>query len=237
MKHDGHTVLLTTHYLDEAEQLCDRIAIIDRGRVIAVGRAARADGAVGGDADGVARRRRSRSRAQRFEAVARIVDGLQGDGSPLALPERAASTARVAALMRSARSAQHRSHRAARAEGVARRRVPRAHGRAHERPLFSRLAVSLRAALPEQDGADLQLSVPDDLPARVLGALSLRNAAARPAHGRAADGHHPRRRLLRPADDDGQRAGARRVAALSADAGLDRPASSRARSSRAICCC
>ena len=37
MKRDGHTVLLTTHYLDEAEQLCDRIAIIDRGRVIATG--------------------------------------------------------------------------------------------------------------------------------------------------------------------------------------------------------
>ena len=37
MKQDGYTVLLTTHYLDEAEQLCDRIAIIDRGRVIATG--------------------------------------------------------------------------------------------------------------------------------------------------------------------------------------------------------
>ena len=37
MKRDGHTVLLTTHYLDEAEQLCDRVAIIDRGRVIASG--------------------------------------------------------------------------------------------------------------------------------------------------------------------------------------------------------
>jgi ABC-2 type transport system ATP-binding protein len=37
MKRDGHTVLLTTHYIDEAEQLCDRIAIIDRGRIIAAG--------------------------------------------------------------------------------------------------------------------------------------------------------------------------------------------------------
>lgn len=37
MKQDGHTVLLTTHYLDEAQQLCDRIAIVDRGRVIASG--------------------------------------------------------------------------------------------------------------------------------------------------------------------------------------------------------
>ena len=37
MKQDGHTVLLTTHYLDEAEALCDRIAIVHRGRVIAAG--------------------------------------------------------------------------------------------------------------------------------------------------------------------------------------------------------
>ena len=35
---NGVTVVLTTHYLEEAEQLCDRVAIIDRGRVVAVGR-------------------------------------------------------------------------------------------------------------------------------------------------------------------------------------------------------
>jgi ABC-2 type transport system ATP-binding protein len=34
---DGRTVLLTTHYMDEAERLCDRVAIVDRGRVIALG--------------------------------------------------------------------------------------------------------------------------------------------------------------------------------------------------------
>ncbi|MFL6714158.1 MAG: ABC transporter ATP-binding protein, partial [Sulfurifustis sp.] len=32
----GHTIVLTTHYLEEAEALCDRIAIIDRGEVIAL---------------------------------------------------------------------------------------------------------------------------------------------------------------------------------------------------------
>jgi ABC-2 type transport system ATP-binding protein len=37
MKSDGHTVLLTTHYLEEAEQLCDRIAIVANGRLIATG--------------------------------------------------------------------------------------------------------------------------------------------------------------------------------------------------------
>ncbi len=33
----GVTVLLTTHYIEEADALCDRIAIIDQGRVIAEG--------------------------------------------------------------------------------------------------------------------------------------------------------------------------------------------------------
>src|SRR5262249_34231668 len=36
-KHRGGTVLLTTHYMEEAEQLCDRVAIVDHGRVIAQG--------------------------------------------------------------------------------------------------------------------------------------------------------------------------------------------------------
>src|SRR5919198_1492732 len=34
---EGTTVLLTTQYLDEADQLADRIAVVDRGRVIAEG--------------------------------------------------------------------------------------------------------------------------------------------------------------------------------------------------------
>ena len=33
----GGTVLLTTHYMDEAERLCDRLAIIDHGKIIAEG--------------------------------------------------------------------------------------------------------------------------------------------------------------------------------------------------------
>ena len=37
MKAAGRSVLLTTHYMDEAERLCDRVAIVDRGKVIALG--------------------------------------------------------------------------------------------------------------------------------------------------------------------------------------------------------
>jgi ABC-2 type transport system ATP-binding protein len=36
-QNDGGTVLLTTHYMDEAERLCDRLAIVDHGQVIAEG--------------------------------------------------------------------------------------------------------------------------------------------------------------------------------------------------------
>ena len=36
-KSQGGAVLLTTHYMDEAERLCDRVAIVDHGRVIALG--------------------------------------------------------------------------------------------------------------------------------------------------------------------------------------------------------
>jgi ABC-2 type transport system ATP-binding protein len=36
-QHKGGTVLLTTHYMDEAERLCDRLAIVDHGQIIAEG--------------------------------------------------------------------------------------------------------------------------------------------------------------------------------------------------------
>lgn len=35
-KATGRTILLTTHYMDEAEKLCDRVGIMDRGRIIAL---------------------------------------------------------------------------------------------------------------------------------------------------------------------------------------------------------
>lgn len=38
LREDGHAVLLTTHHLDEAEFGCDRVAVLDAGRLTAVGR-------------------------------------------------------------------------------------------------------------------------------------------------------------------------------------------------------
>jgi ABC-2 type transport system ATP-binding protein len=37
LRQEGRTVLLTTHYMEEADQLCDRIAIIDHGKIVALG--------------------------------------------------------------------------------------------------------------------------------------------------------------------------------------------------------
>jgi len=37
LNRDGRTVIYTTHYMEEAERLCDRIAIIDQGRLLALG--------------------------------------------------------------------------------------------------------------------------------------------------------------------------------------------------------
>ena len=38
LRDEGTAILYTTHYMEEAEQLCDRIAIVDEGRIIAMGR-------------------------------------------------------------------------------------------------------------------------------------------------------------------------------------------------------
>jgi len=37
-KSEGRTVLLTTHYMEEAEELCDRVAIMDHGKIVAMDR-------------------------------------------------------------------------------------------------------------------------------------------------------------------------------------------------------
>jgi ABC-2 type transport system ATP-binding protein len=45
----GRTIVLTTHYMDEAERLCDRVAIIDQGKIIAQGSPAELIARLGGD--------------------------------------------------------------------------------------------------------------------------------------------------------------------------------------------
>ncbi|MGZ6978083.1 MAG: daunorubicin ABC transporter ATP-binding protein, partial [Acidimicrobiia bacterium] len=47
---DGQTILLTTHYMEEADELCDRLAIIDRGKLLALDTPAKLKQSVGIDA-------------------------------------------------------------------------------------------------------------------------------------------------------------------------------------------
>jgi len=49
LKKSGRTVILTTHYMDEAERLCDRVAIMDHGHIIALGTPQQLIATVGGD--------------------------------------------------------------------------------------------------------------------------------------------------------------------------------------------
>jgi ABC-2 type transport system ATP-binding protein len=49
LRRRGRTILLTTHYMDEAERLCDRVAVVDQGRVIALGSPAELIQSLGGD--------------------------------------------------------------------------------------------------------------------------------------------------------------------------------------------
>jgi ABC-2 type transport system ATP-binding protein len=37
LRREQRTILLTTHYIEEAEKLCDRVAIVDEGRIVAIG--------------------------------------------------------------------------------------------------------------------------------------------------------------------------------------------------------
>src|SRR5690606_13682974 len=71
--HEGASVLLTTQYLDEADQLADRIAVIDHGKVIAEGTAPQLKASVGSGAVNL----RVAEPGQREEA-ARIVGEVLG---------------------------------------------------------------------------------------------------------------------------------------------------------------
>lgn len=86
----GTTVLLTTQYLDEADRLADRIAVIDRGRVIAEGTSAELKASVGSGTLRV----RLRDPGQRPEAARLLSETL--DPPPVSGSDPAAITAGVA---------------------------------------------------------------------------------------------------------------------------------------------
>jgi ABC-2 type transport system ATP-binding protein len=91
----GTTVLLCTQYLDEADQLAERIAVIDAGRVIAEGTPAQLKASVGGSTLSV----RLLDAAQRTRAVEVLARGvgvevhLEADAAALSVPVEAAEQA------------------------------------------------------------------------------------------------------------------------------------------------
>lgn len=95
MVDEGTTVLLTTQYLDEADQLADRIAIVDRGKVIAEGTTGELKASVGAGSLQV----RLRDPEQRLEARQRLAMLLDAEvqlaSDPSALTARVSGAERV----------------------------------------------------------------------------------------------------------------------------------------------
>src|SRR5579864_2393853 len=94
MHERGTTVFLTTHYLDEADALCDRIAIIDYGKIVAEGTPTELKRAVAGDVvtfsvDGDQSRALDLVKDQPFVREAKLEDGfvlLYVDRGDVAMP-------------------------------------------------------------------------------------------------------------------------------------------------------
>ena len=115
LRDQGKTVLLTTHYMEEADQLCDRVAIIDHGRIVAL------------DTPNALKR------TIRAEEVVHLEIGLSGDDAPvldrlgrsatLARSERRNGTLTVTAHCASARDFVPAAFDAARSNGATIRHV------------------------------------------------------------------------------------------------------------------
>ena len=96
---EGTTVLLTTQYLDEADRLAERLAVIDHGRVIAEGTSRDLKASVGSSALHV-RVVSADQRARAQELVARVLgDGVVPVTDPLAVTARLANPAQAAAVL------------------------------------------------------------------------------------------------------------------------------------------
>jgi ABC-2 type transport system ATP-binding protein len=85
LREEGTTVFLTTHYLEEADVLCDRLAIIDHGRIVAEGTPDELKRAIAGDviALGVRGDRRAALDALRGLPFVRDHDPLGPDEAPI----------------------------------------------------------------------------------------------------------------------------------------------------------
>jgi ABC-2 type transport system ATP-binding protein len=96
---EGTTVLLTTQYLDEADRLAERLAVIDRGRVIAEGTSRDLKASVGSNALHV-RLGSADQRALAQEVVARVLgDGVLPATDPVVVAARLENPAQAAEIL------------------------------------------------------------------------------------------------------------------------------------------
>jgi daunorubicin/doxorubicin transport system ATP-binding protein len=96
---EGTTVLLTTQYLDEADRLAERLAVIDHGRVIAEGTSRELKASVGASALHL-RLASADQRGRAQELIARVLgDGVLPGPDPSALAVRLANPAQAAAVL------------------------------------------------------------------------------------------------------------------------------------------
>ena len=95
----GTTVLLTSQYLDEADRLADRLAVIDRGRLIAEGTSRELKASVGGNVLHV-RIQGPEHRVIAEDVLTRVLGHVHNGGDPLSLSAPAATEEGVAEALR-----------------------------------------------------------------------------------------------------------------------------------------
>ena len=96
---DGTTVLLTTQYLDEADQLADRIAVIDHGKVIAEGTSSELKASVGAGALHVRVAEPEQAEQAEQMLVAALGDEVSRESDGISLSARADDPSLVASLL------------------------------------------------------------------------------------------------------------------------------------------
>lgn len=103
LKRTGRTIILTTHYMEEAERLCDRVAIMDRGRKIAEGTPKELIALAGGEEIvelGTARVRDTARLAERLGAIEGVREHVEMDGvHRLAVSELHRTTPQIFAVL------------------------------------------------------------------------------------------------------------------------------------------
>jgi ABC transporter DrrB family efflux protein len=180
---EGTTLLLTTQYLEEADQLADQIAVIDHGRVIAQGTGNQLKDRVGGQILEV----ELATAAQRDEARTALT-GI-GCGEPEPGERRAQLTLPAPRdgleMIEDAASALRRADIAVSDLGL-------------RRPTLDDVFLQLTGAPPSENGAAAEVANPNGRPdPTTLGVRAARAAAVRPAARRPSRWRHLSARTLR----------------------------------------